>query len=707
MRDAQENHIPNRGQRTLSLEIESTSGAMVTVKERFEIADVKAFILSLGRLLRSGWTLGAVNGCNVVRCGDCAFPISLRRNTLVMEAMVSTIALLDSGPLPPLEPLAGNQGWHILPSGLPVFVRHNVGELPLESSIWSTDDGLGWPLLRERRKAAGLLSPEMCGCSFSMPTEEYEAFPKVLQDIEPDLPGQHDVILLFHVDALRKDLLTEPGDIFDDWQEEGDVVMPQQGEEDDGGGVGDEALPEEKDLEPQGPADDTMDGVALSVETPLKDLNELCAKNGLPTSGGKDKVLRRLKLHAETMERQLATEVAKGIFSERGRDPTVIPAPVLPSPLQQELHAITHQPFAPWCQACLAGRSRQSPRKAEDITETQEEPQRAPMVIQLDYCYTFTKEKGAQPEEEETEKRAADDSGVVAGPREERTEGDEVPKPEKPDLRDQFGLNLMAAGWVSALPLVAKGAASLKRVAEAMVRLTLQLGGGDEVVVQGDPEPAMKQVLNSIEACRTKLGLKTQVRLTAKDSHQSNGVVEKAISTIRRLGLTLKAHLEERLKIAVGAQMPIFSWILRHAAFLHNRFFVTNKTLPPYEVVFGRRYQGRLMVFGETCLFFRPTKYKGDVQWRKGIWVGTNERNQCHVVLTNDGAFETRSVRRLPPEQQWSPELVVEAKGLPWDMQAGSGERSPSTRQRGCLWFRAPQRWRNLPGPRAGPQPKA
>ena len=387
-------------------------------------------------------------------------------------------------------------------------------------------------------------------------------------------------------------------------------------------------------------------------------------------------MLRRLKLHAETMERQLATEVAKGIFSERGRGPTVIPAPVLPSPLQQELHAITHQPFAPWCQACLAGRSRQSPHKAEEITETQEEPQRAPMVIQLDYCYTFTKEKGAQPEEEGTETRAADDSGVVAGPQqpsEERAEGDEAPKPEKPDLRDQFGLNLMAAenttGWVSALPLVAKGAASLKRVAEAMVRR-----GGDEVVVQGDPEPAMKQVLNSIEACRTKLGLKTQVRLTAKDSHQSNGVVEKGHLDYPPAG----PHFESAPRRAAedSSGCPDADLLVDP----QTRRVPAQPPTRPYPLTrwsLAGDTRGDFMVFGETCLFFRPTKYKGDVQWRKGIWVGTNERNKCHVVLTNDGAFETRSVRRLPPEQQWSPELVVEAKGLPWDYAGRQRRKKP------------------------------
>ena len=670
MKDAQGNHIPNQGQRTLNLEIVSTSGAPVTVKERFEIANVKSFILSLGRLLRSGWCLGEENGTNVIRRGNCALPITLQRNTLTMEAHVSAIALLDSGPLPPpLEELACTQGWHILPSGLPIFVAHNVAELPLESSVWSSED---WTWVAAFvRKGPGGPKPrpgDVWLQFFSMTTEEYESHPKVLQELEPELVPRHDVILLFHVDKLSSTLLTDPQDVFDDCPEGGDIVMPQQPLEDDGAGIGNDDLPEERDREPRGPADEVMDGVALSVETPLKDLKELCIKHGIATSGGKDKVLRRLKMHGEVMEKQLATEVARGIFKEQARDPTTLPTPVLPSPLQQELHAITHQPFAPWCQACVAGRSRQSPHRAEDHSETHEHPQKSPMVIQLDYCYTFTSEKGGLPEKED-ESRVVDDSGVAEGPG-EGPQQEEENKADRPDHRDQFGLNLLAAesttGWVAALPLVAKGAASLRRVAESMVRLSLQLAGGDEVVVQGDPEPAMKQVLNSVEACRTKLGLRTQVSLTAKDSHQSNGVVEKAVSTIRRLALTLKTHLEDRLKVAIGGQLAIFSWLLRHAAFLHNRFFVTNKTLPPFEVVFARRYQGRLLVFGEACLFRRPTKYKGDVQWRKGIWVGTNDRNNCHVLLTEDGAFESRSIRRLPAESQWDPERVVNAKGLPW-----------------------------------------
>ena len=54
--------------------------------------------------------------------------------------MIGAISLMDSGPLPPeLEEFSGHQGWHILPSGLPVLINNNVSEVPLKNSIWSQD----------------------------------------------------------------------------------------------------------------------------------------------------------------------------------------------------------------------------------------------------------------------------------------------------------------------------------------------------------------------------------------------------------------------------------------------------------------------------------------------------------------------------------------------------------------------------------------
>ena len=228
-----------------------------------------------------------------------------------------------------------------------------------------------------------------------------------------------------------------------------------------------------------------------------------------------------------------------------------------------------------------------------------------------------------------------------------------------------------------ALPLAAKGTATLKRTTEALTRLSLQLAGGNEVIIQADPEPSARQILHAFQACRSKLGLRTTTREAPKGSHASNGVAEKAVSTVRAHARTLKADLESRLQIEISGHLPVYAWMLRHSSFIHNRFFVTSKGLPPYEVVNGTKYKGKLLVFGEQCIFYAGSRYKGDLQWRKGVWVGINERNQAHVLLTPDGAVESRSIRRLPSENQWCAEAVVGARGLPWSYGGSAKRKRP------------------------------
>ena len=48
----------------------------------------------------------------------------------------------------------------------------------------------------------------------------------------------------------------------------------------------------------------------------------------------------------------------------------------------------------------------------------------------------------------------------------------------------------------------------------------------------------------------------------------------------------------------------------------------------------------------------------------KGIWVGKSSWTDCHIVLTPEGAVESRSVRRLP--EQFNSFDMVLGKGLPW-----------------------------------------
>ncbi|CAE7337252.1 unnamed protein product [Symbiodinium sp. CCMP2592] len=683
MQDAQGKQIVNHGSRALVVEVKDINGETAVIKERFLLAEVSSLIISMGRLLRNGWCLGHVNSGPVISRDGCVLPVRLRRNTLVMSAIVSAIAVLDSGPLPPpAEDVCGVPGWHVLPSGLPFLVHHHTLEVPFESWLWSTED---WThvavFVRKEAATRGPQPGDVWIQVLSTTTEAFENMPKRLDALEAELTGYHDVAVLLHVVEMEKNLLSNPSDYFEEEAWEDAPMLPnepqdaEEDEADDGRGVGD-VLAEGRAPRGQEADDDglELDGVQLSVGTPLRELKALCQRLGLAKSGGKAKVLRRLKEHRDVMERQMATQIAQQLFREGDRDPQPFKVPVLPSRRQQELHEITHQPFQPWCQACLMGRSRQSPHRDQEPAESDAGPRDARPLMQIDYCFTFTDSKQMIQDEQ-----AGEIDEPVAGDSAE--EKDEAEKAEKPNYMDQFGLNLVAAesssGWVAALPLLAKGAVSLKKTTETLTRLSMQLAGTNEIILQGDPEPSVRQVLNSVQACRTKLGLKTTVREAPRGSHSSNGLAEKGVSTIRRFGLTLKAHLEERIQAKLGGHVPLFSWLLQHASFLHNRYFVGHKGLPAWEVVHGRRFSQRLLPFGEVCLFYLGSKFKGDLQWQKGVFAGVNERRGTYVLLTPDGAKESRSLRRLPREDAYPADFILTAKGLPWDAQGKTKRQRP------------------------------
>eukprot|EP00439_Symbiodinium_sp_Y106_P015244 s7793_g2.t1 len=673
MQDAQGKRIKEDCTRALKIVTQDLDGNEVTIREKFAIAAVNAVILSLGRLLRSGWRLGHGHvGPEISRDGHHV-PIWFRRNTLMLTAAVSAIVAYDFGALPPeAEDAVGRPGWAIMPSGLPLLTLHHVKEVSLESSLWETDDWTHMAMFVRKEPASRKPQPgDVWIQVMNIPTLMFPSRGRALAEIDEELVEFHDVAVLLHVDELPNDLLTNPRELFKEADPDVGMCVPAQGHEDDddGGGVWAERDIAGKAPEPPDGDDDMLDDVPLNVGTSLHVLKDLCRRAGLPTSGSKAKVLRRLKEHKEVLAKQMATEIAKKMFDESERDPHIPATPVLPSARQQALHAVTHQPFQSWCPACVLGRSRQSPHKEQPAAAPgsgSKEPDPRTM-IQIDFFYTFTRERGEVSDEQAPAEDRAD------GPQEEAPgSGDEAKQDEeKRDHRDQFGLNLVAAesktGWIAVVPILAKGSSSLKRTTETIVRMAMQIAGADDIVVQSDPEASAKQVVHAVQACRTRLGLTTETRFIPRASHASNGVAEKAISTVRRLALTLKAHLEDRAKIKLSGEFPVFSWIMRHAAFLHNRFFVTSKGLPPYEILNSRVYKDQLVQFGECCVGFHPTKYKGDLQWRKGIWVGVNERNSSHVLLTSEGAFETRSIRRLPEEGQWVAEDIVGAKGLPWD----------------------------------------
>ena len=332
----------------------------------------------------------------------------------------------------------------------------------------------------------------------------------------------------------------------------------------------------------------------------------------------------------------MESELARKMYEEEQRKPVQIKAPRLPSQQEQDEHNLTHWPFASWCDACLATRSK------EDAHHAQRHEHGKP-IIQFDYCYTFTDEQGEQ--------QIWDPNGPTKFP------------------QDQYGTMLVAAASetkaILAIPVLAKGTVCLKMVTEELVRFGLHNSQGNEIIYQADGERSCKQVLKAVQQVRARMNLKTEIRESGKGQHQSNGQAERAVQNIRNMGNCIRKACEEKARHRVGGTSEVYPWSFRHAAWLINRFRVLNpEKMTSYELMYGRRYQGNICQFGESVLFKTLSPWKGDDVFHRGVWVGKSHWNDNHVVMTPNGVVEARSIRRVA--EQFSSFDIHFARGLPW-----------------------------------------
>ena len=368
-----------------------------------------------------------------------------------------------------------------------------------------------------------------------------------------------------------------------------------------------------------------IDEQVLTMETKVKELKEWCTKLGLATSGSKTKILNRLRAYKANEERKIALELAKKLYAEDERRPVAISVPKLPTRAEQDLHFLTHLPYAAWCAYCVAHRGKEDARKSEERSDKKD---RGLSVISFDYGFTTT---------------------------------------EGEDEERQFGTMLCVTESetkaILCVPVVGKGSVSLKQVTEEIVRFSMATSAGQSVIFQSDGERSTRQILRAVQHCRAQLGLHSEIRVTGRDQHASNGQAERAIQSVRRTAGSLRAFAEHKAQVKIQGSSHVFPWSFKHAAWLISRFRVI-KGHTSFELMHDRTYVGKLALFGESVMYKDIRALKGEPVYRRGVWVGKSTWSDSHVILTPRGAIECRSIRRLP-EQFRGDDLVV-ARGLPW-----------------------------------------
>ena len=136
---------------------------------------------------------------------------------------------------------------------------------------------------------------------------------------------------------------------------------------------------------------------------------------------------------------------------------------------------------------------------------------------------------------------------------------------------------------------------------------------------------------------------------------------------------TLRLCLDARVGRKVPDSHPLMAWLLEHTALLLNVTVRGDDGLTPWARVRGRAFNQRLFGFGESVIAKQPPKgpqhdADGNMGPRQqlGVFVGYCRNSNCYRVILDNGQYiSTRSLRRRPMADRWSPGELAKVQSTP------------------------------------------
>ena len=173
-------------------------------------------------------------------------------------------------------------------------------------------------------------------------------------------------------------------------------------------------------------------------------------------------------------------------------------------PTEEEVreHNMTHIPFKPWCELCIAHKSRQDKHHRESHTSSEQS------VVSFDFGYAD---------------RGTDETLIMLCIHDRHTK------------------------MMHAVPTPSKGGRSLPYLSAELCRFVTWLGY-QEVCLRTDNEPA---ALSLLEACRKALkglGVHTTVELVVPGNKEANGAAEVTVQTIRNQANLLIEQIDKSVE---------------------------------------------------------------------------------------------------------------------------------------------------------------
>ena len=146
------------------------------------------------------------------------------------------------------------------------------------------------------------------------------------------------------------------------------------------------------------------------------------------------------------------------------------------------------------------------------------------------------------------------------------------------------------SSFLSCVPM--EGKAQLDHANREIIKF-VQMLGYSEIILHCDNEPAILQLKRLVLRTRQSMGLKTR-ESSSVAYDKSNSLAENAVGRVRPLACSLMHQLHGRIGVQLPTSSAIWTWALRHAAWLISRYSVIRGGATPYELAFGRTLNGKL-----------------------------------------------------------------------------------------------------------------
>ena len=314
-------------------------------------------------------------------------------------------------------------------------------------------------------------------------------------------------------------------------------------------------------------------------------------------------------------------------------------SPDQPTPQGRAEHNLTHLPFRSWCKQCIQNKSK------SDAHPKQQRNSKAP-VVQFDFCYF--KSLGEQ-------KTTLILTGI--------------------DIETGMAMAVVVGNKTQDFNY------QVQCIQSFLMECGRVLAVLSNTVLQSDQE---EHLISLLKATAAKLGNNVTVRQSPAYSPQSQGSVERFHRALMGQVRTLRAQLEANYDISITSQHPIMPWLVRHSAYLLNRFATHADGNTSFYRRWSKEHRTPQCEFGETVLYQLPNVKdlpKLENRFLPAIWLGKDTATGETLLGIATKVVRSRTIKRHPMPEKYNKQLmdIINNSGLNKFPTAGTAVPLPAT----------------------------